>query len=554
VSGAVIDRRAARAKGGERSKLAGLDWFDWLCLIGTAAVAFAVTLPLLLTGNRASGADGVYAVDQFQYLAWARLFSENWLIGNPFDMAPDTRVFLHPGFLISGLVHRVTGLSLIASYSYLWKCVSVLVVFFAARLYARRLLEPVWPQRVGLVLAIFVVSPWSALMKWAGIGAPKNWVNLDFVTGEMSAITHLQGYPMTAIATFGMVFVLLGIERARSTRRLGQLGIVSLGTLVVAWLQPWQGAELILIICLVEAWRLVTQRISPWPALAMPIAAATLPLVWFWHLSRSDPAWQLVKKANAEINNPLWSFPLWAVALALLPLVLAALLAYRARGNDWQGIAVRVWPLAVLLVYLAPLGTFHFHAIQGLCIPLAMLAVQGATSYRPSWLPAAGPFFVAPLIALLVVPGLIYRADGIRSSIDRNDQVWWLKDGDSKALDFLQADRAAGGVLSDSRFGALIPAFTGREVYAGNFSWTPNYASRSFLADGFFRGESLGGKLTPAQAQMFLAATGVRFVVQPCDNRGLTRAEVEQLIGPMLMRTLQFGCANVYVIGAGAKR
>jgi hypothetical protein len=260
-----------------------------------------------------------------------------------------------------------------------------------------------------------------------------------------------------------------------------------------------------------------------------------------------------VQKANAELENPLWSFPLWAVALALLPLGLTVLLAFRARGNDWQGIAVRVWPVAVLLVYMAPVGTFPFHALQGLCIPVAMLAVQGATKYRPSSLPAPRAVIVTPLVVLLVVPGLIYRADGIRNSVDRGDQVWWLNDSDSKALDFLQSDSDQGGVLTDSRFGSLVPAFTGREVYAGNFSWTPNYTSKSFLADGFFRGQSLGGKLTPAQAQAFLRSTGVRFVLQPCGNRGLSHAEVEQLIGPMVNRTLKFGCANVYVIGSGEK-
>ena len=38
---------------------------------------------------------------------------------------------------------------------------------------------------------------------------------------------------------------------------------------------------------------------------------------------------------------------------------------------------MRVWPLAALAVYLAPVGTFPYHAFQGMSIPLAVLAVQG---------------------------------------------------------------------------------------------------------------------------------------------------------------------------------
>ena len=32
---------------------------------------------------------------------------------------------------------------------------------------------------------------------------------------------------------------------------------------------------------------------------------------------------------------------------------------------------MRVWPFAALAVYLAPVGTFPYHAFQGLAIPLA---------------------------------------------------------------------------------------------------------------------------------------------------------------------------------------
>ena len=60
-----------------------------------------------------------------------------------------------------------------------------------------------------------------------------------------------------------------------------------------------------------------------------------------------------------------------------------AALAYRLPAPGWQDVAVRVWPFAALAVYLAPVGTFPYHAFQGMSIPLAVLAVQGVLSVWP---------------------------------------------------------------------------------------------------------------------------------------------------------------------------
>ena len=81
------------------------------------------------------------ASDQLQYFTWIREASEHGLIGNRYDLAPDNRTFLHPGFLISGLLHAVTGLSVPVTFL-LWKPVAVALTFAGALLYARRLLPP----------------------------------------------------------------------------------------------------------------------------------------------------------------------------------------------------------------------------------------------------------------------------------------------------------------------------------------------------------------------------------------------------------------------------
>lgn len=528
---------------GEARFVLGLDWFEWLCLIATAALSMLILGPLLATGRNPSGADGVFPVDQLQYLTWIRQASEHWLIGNEFDMAPDTRVFLHPGFLISGLVHRYLDVPLQLSYAGLWKPVSVLVVFIGCLRYTRRLLEPGWPRRVGLFLALFALTPWSALIKWTGtFSKPTNFA-FDFISGEMWVGQYLQGYAMTAIATFAVPLILLGLEAARGRGSSWRLWACSLGALLVMWLQPWQGAELLIIVAVVELWRWRSQGERPWLGFAPVFVLGSLPAVYYWLLSRTDPAWKLAGQSNAADQNPLWDWPLWAVLVVLAPLALPGLLALRSRANDWQQTAVRVWPFAIALVFFLPVGTFPFHSVQGLSLPMAVLAVQGLTEWRPGWVPRPRWWWVLPALILMSVPGAIHKAWNSYDSARRVAYPWYLSDGEVDALRFLERDPRAGGVLTDDYSGLLVPPYTGREAYIGPFSWTPDYVKRLVRVNWV-----MGGYTGPVASRAFISDSGVRFIFQPCKGQAQAPRSMLRQLGPLIQSQHDFGCARVYVI------
>src|SRR3954452_5054439 len=251
----------------------GLDPFELACLLVLIAQAFFVLAALLTKGRPLSGADGLLASDQLQYFAWIREASQHVLIGNPFDLAHGDRVFLHPGFLISGVVHDVTGLSIPASFIGLWKPVAIAVTFIGALKYVRRLLPRGGQRHAGLVLALFAVMPASAIVAWPGWGGKPREYSFDFISGEMWSGQYLWGYLMTAIAVFTVPLVLLGIERWRTTRRPALLAWATAGALFVCWLQPWQGATLAIIVVAVEAYRVLRHKERPaWPLLAVIVA------------------------------------------------------------------------------------------------------------------------------------------------------------------------------------------------------------------------------------------------------------------------------------------
>ena len=519
-----------------------LDWFDWAFLGLTAAWSMMVMLPLLLTGRTLSGGDGLFTVDQLQYLAWVRDAGDNWLISNSFDLAPDRHVLLHPGYLLSGLIHTRLGVGLPEAYTALWKPVAVFTVFIGIRNYSRRLLPGLWARRTAMVIALTALMGWSSLTNLIGL-SEQTMKSLDFISSEMWTGQLLMGYELGAIAVFMLPLVLLAVERFRNSGGLGLYAAAIVGALIVSWLQPWQGAELAGIVILVEGFRWWRRGIKPDPRLAGVLVACLLPAVYYAIIAGTDESWKLAGEENARGAQPDWRWPAWAVCLTVAPLAIPGLISLRQRVDGWQEIAVRMWPLAVVVVYLQPFGTFPYHSFQGLALPLAILAVQGFTVGRPSWLPRPRAWWVVGVVLLLAVPGTVHRMRMARTSIGLHYFPYYVTPGESKALAWLDEQPEDGNVITDPYGGMLVPAYSGKEAYVGPRSWSSNWTYKSQQA-----GALLFGAAGPAWTQRFLKSTRARWVFVECAGDGSALPSIARNIGPLLEAEHRFGCSRVYSI------
>ena len=523
----------------DRSKR--FDWFDWFFLLLVAAMSMMVVGPLLATGKTLSGGDGLFTVDQLQYLAWVRDAGEHILVSNSFDFAPDRHVMLHPGYLISGLLHRWLGVGIPEAYTVLWKPVAVVVMFFGIRQYSARLLESIWARRSVMVIALCTLMGWSSLANALGMGESA-MKSLDFISSEMWSGQLLMGYELGAIAVFMLPLVLLGVERFRDRGGSGLYALVLLGALLVSWLQPWQGAELAGIVILVEGFRWWRRGVAPDWRLAGVLVACLLPAIYYALIAASDPSWKLAGHENRRGAQPDWKWPLWAVALTLAPLGIPALLSLRRRVDGWQEIAVRMWPLAVFVVYLQPFGTFPYHSFQGLALPLGVMAAQAFTVERPRWLPAPRVLWVVPVILLMAVPGTVHRMQMAHKGIGLRYFPYYVDSGEARALAFLDKVKP-GNVMTDPYGGMLVPAYSGQEAFVGPRSWSPNWSWRAEQS-----GALLLGGLKPQQAQEFLRATGSNAIFAECTGKGQALPSIAAWIGPMLRVERRFGCSTVYLL------
>jgi hypothetical protein len=519
-----------------------LDTAELAALAALTALAFAVLAALLarvwLRGDLVTGADGFLVADPMQYLDWARQAGEHVLIGNRYDLAPGPRSFLHPGLLVSGLLYRLGASPAIAYLA--WKPVAVGVLFAGSLLLVRRVLARRDDRLLALVLALFACSPVAAIVGWGAIGGHGDKLSMDFVTGELWTGSYLWGYVFTAIAVGLLPLGLLAYERGRDGGSRRAMALAAGAGLLCAWLQPWQGVTFALVIAAAEAIAVRRGRTTRAAALdlAAPLAATAAPLVYYLLLSKLDASWELARQAN---DLPRW--PWWALLLGPLPLALPAAFAYRLPAPDFGAVALRVWPVAAVLVYFQPSGTFPFHAFQGLSIPLAALGVLALRAHLGERPIPLGPA-VAAVVALCAI-GTAYRAQQLADAVHLARQPFFLTADERDALRYLDRAPERGGVLAPVYSGILVPAYTGRETWVGAGSWTPDQPRRADEAEALF-----AGRLDPGAAAALVQRSGARFLYSDCHGRADIGVAVAAITDP----PRRFGCATVWRIRTMARR
>jgi hypothetical protein len=396
----------------------------------------------------------------------------------------------------------------------LWQPVAVGGMFLAVRSLVHSQLRARRARRAALVLALFGGSIGTFQDLWLP------WWTWGYVFGVLSLAT--------------MVASLLLYDRA--VRGAAPVWPAAVLAGLASWLHPWQGAVLGLTIVGAEIMVLTQAPGSPGgprrrsrarPALGL--VAISLPLAYYAVLGRADAAWRL---AGESLRGGV---PVWQVLLMLAPLLAPALLAYRIRPWSFAAAAVRIWPPTAFAVYIAGehgIGNEPMHAFLGISVPLAILAAQGVGTLRRPQLTPRRTLVVLAVLALTVpqaVSEIIDKWRFVRPSTTP------MTRGDWQAVHYLDRDPLPGGVLAGFPLSRYIPAETGRSTYIGDVFWSepgPRWREAEVA-------RLLAGRLAPPQAERFVAATGVRFLLADCTTRadlGRELAPIIQSVHPLRLR------------------
>jgi hypothetical protein len=342
-----------------------------------------------------------------------------------------------------------------------------------------------------------------------------------------------------------MVASLVTYTRARQ-RGSGMWQAPVLG-LLAAWLHPWQGENLILVILGGEVLAALARSDEEEGRVALrrrlllcaaTVIATALPLIYYGILDRVDEVWRLGRIGTS--NG--WGFG--GVMESLIPLFVAASLSYRMRPRSFMAAATMTWPLAALAVYgisIAGLGATPLHAFAGITIPLAVLAVRGIQSLPVRRLPyrRLAALVAAVVVAAVTIPATIDQLSSAHIFMGpyKNDGNFIRRD-EQRALSFLARDPQPGAVLTPFYLGMVVPAITGRHTYIGDFLWSvPNYKQRFAQTFNLFKWPE-----TNAAAWSFVRSTHARFVLNDCHGHA---GGLVQKLTPITRAIYPFGCATV---------
>ena len=468
------------------------------------------------------GAHGVLGADQLQYLAWARDSAGHGLASDLFTLGPSGHVYLEPVFAVIGLLDRA-GVPLRIGYLAL-KALAVLALVLACAAWARRLLgDRLGPCAAALTLSLFVFTPIAALLTWLQSGSDSFLFQTYLIAGELLPASAIWGSEPSAFAVALMPVVLLATERALDGRRIGPALVAAGAALLASWLHPWQGITLVLILV-----GLALIRRREWGVIGAVAVAAALPLVYYLLLAHDNAAWRM-----ASDYEHVSRFSALVLALGLGPLALLAALGVRRPRGSVSEQALLLWAPAALIAYFAN-DAFAPHALEGLSIPFAVLAVRGFARLRlPAIVGVVG-------IGLLTVPGLAYDARKFVRTTQSSLVQYYLPASDVAALRWVTGHAPRGGVLAPTPFATVVPAYTGRAVWVGYGYWSPHYAARSAAVDRLF-----AGRMRPASAARgFVVRTGARILIADCRHPG----DLSPALGALVASVHRFGCARVYVL------
>ena len=456
--------------------------FVLLALWASAPVA-ELLLHVARHGGVLTGAYGYDPYDQLAYLAWIRDEGNHILASNLWSIAPTPHDYLHPMYLISGLLWRA-GASVQLAYL-VWTPVGLLVLFLGFAAYVRHQLgDSRRAQVAALVLASFYETPLLAVAHWTSLLSGGHELQLLLASDDAYSALNLWGFEHTAIAIGLMPVFLIATERLLASwgderaRTRGWSVLAAASGAGVSWLHPWQGLTLLVIVGVLFIARPPRRRFL---ALAVPVAATVLPLVYGVVLARADPSWVAFQARTMRTGTAAW----WALLGSFGPLGVFALLGLSTPRDDRDWMLL-LWPLACAFVYFV-IPEDPPHALSGITLPLAILAVRG---WRRLRIPRAiaAPAAVAA-IAAVTVPAAIYQAKSVRDNFTNPTraallQLQVLPPGEAEALTFIGRSHRPGGVLAPQFMSMSVPGLTGHPTYWCHVMWQP--IANSSLAAAFF--------------------------------------------------------------------
>jgi len=412
------------------------------------------------------------------YLSWMRQAADGHVfIRNLFTNEPQPVLQFNVLFLKMGWFAAFTHLPLIAVF-HLFRIVLGIALILGIWQFSKLFLDDERQRRL--------------LVPLVGLSAGIGWLipNVKAMEGSVDvwqpeAITFLSIYlnPLFLAALLLMLGAFYWLELARRQGRIRYAVFAGLALLVLGNVHTY---DVLTVACVWTAYLIVlgvVERRFPARAVAysaLAVAIALPSIAYQFHVYHIDPIYR------ARANTPILSPPIWSFfegyGLVLIGAIVGAVLLFR---NPQSAIRNRllpvVWAVVGFAIPYAPIAQQR-KLVMGLHIPLCILCAY-ALSRLLSRLP--GTLGRTLLVAALVVAaGSNARFMGYDMKLLADRQTVthytpYMQEHELAAMRYLRAHaKPSDTIFAPPTFSLFAPALTGRQVYYGHWSETPNYTEK----------------------------------------------------------------------------
>jgi hypothetical protein len=443
--------------------------------------------------------------DNNVYLGLMRQAAEGrFLFTNNFTSEPNPPALFNLIYLVLGRIAGWTGWSVAFVHLLFGGFSIVLLVLLAYRFIATAVRKPVY-RRLALVLACFGMGLlWMARLVDRVTGV--RFKTIDSWLAETSVFHTMLVYPHFVFAAGLMVGTILLLLRADRT---GRLAPAFLGGLCAAALAVSHTFEVVVLLPAAVGFLLVDgisrgRLPSPrrWLCLALVVGLPVPMLIANSWILRREPMW-----GNTVARLDFYTPDPFRLALGLGVGFFIVLLTYdglfRADRSAGEQMA-KVWVVTAFVFSYVPMFNWQFHLLNGIQIPLAILATQGLrrTAFRAilarrrtgagPWWPAGlrGRRGVLAAAAATVVVCCLSSVNLLLSYCHEAGRVQvptYLPKEQVVALEWMSREVPREAlVLSTYATGNYIPRLSGQRVFIGEDKLTEAADLRMSEVAGFF--------------------------------------------------------------------
>jgi hypothetical protein len=433
------------------------------------------------------------------------------LFTNNFTPEPNRPLLFNVLYLFLGRVSRMTGWSLDLTHRLFGAASIVLLVISAYAFIAAGVRRPRY-RRFALVIACLGGGfPWIARAVLNATG-----INLRPISGwlvEVSLFHAMLVYPHFVFAAALLTASLALLLKAERERRFGP---AVLGGCSIAVLAASHAFEAVVAIPTVVLYLILDglakgriPSLNRWKCAAL-VAGIPLPMMFLnqWILSR-EPMWGgVVRRLDFYTPDPFRLVMALGASFAIVVLTFDGLL--RRDRTSGEGMA-KVWLLVSLGLAYAPWINWRWHLINGIQIPLSVLATQGLRrtlflrillrrrrtrkGAGRRWVPLP-PALAAAMLVILGACCLISRSFLIhyRDEVTSVEYPTYLTSHELAAMSYLRGEVPRDAlVLASYNTGNYLPRMSGQRVFLGEDKLTANYEERMSQVRKFFSPDETDG-------------------------------------------------------------